>query len=258
LNVNSTGAKPIYYRGAAITAGYLAAKRVYEFRYDGTNWELVGDINVNTTYSAATQSAAGLMTADDKKKLDAITASADSVSISRSLTSGTKIGTITINGTGTDLYCQTNTDTTYSNATTSAAGLMSAADKTNLNSAVSNISTYLTNCTTNTASFTTNGYVDTTDTNSWVQYYKVGIMTCVQFSLLTAKEIAKNAQINLIIGLPAANVAGIGHVYSAATGLSYPINMVANGTNLHTYTEHPAIPSGTRLIGEFWYRRTTL
>lgn len=33
------------------------------------------------------------------------------VSISRSLTSGTKIGTITINGTATDLYCQTNTDT---------------------------------------------------------------------------------------------------------------------------------------------------
>ena len=33
------------------------------------------------------------------------------VSISRNLTSGTKVGTITINGTGTDLYCQTNTDT---------------------------------------------------------------------------------------------------------------------------------------------------
>ena len=27
LNVNSTGAKAIYYRGAAITAGYLAANR---------------------------------------------------------------------------------------------------------------------------------------------------------------------------------------------------------------------------------------
>ena len=32
-------------------------------------------------------------------------------SISRSLTSGTKIATLTINGTATDLYCQTNTDT---------------------------------------------------------------------------------------------------------------------------------------------------
>ena len=33
------------------------------------------------------------------------------VSISRNLTSGTKVGTITIDGTSTDLYCQTNTNT---------------------------------------------------------------------------------------------------------------------------------------------------
>ena len=50
LNVNSTGAKPIYYRGAAITAGNLAANRIYEFVYDGTNYEVVGDIDSNTTY----------------------------------------------------------------------------------------------------------------------------------------------------------------------------------------------------------------
>ena len=69
--------------------------------------------------SVATTEANGLMSASDKSKLDAITASADSVSFSRSLSSGTKIGTITINGTGTDLYCQTNTDTntTYSAGT---------------------------------------------------------------------------------------------------------------------------------------------
>lgn len=62
LNVNSTGAKPIYYRGAAISAGYLAANRTYTFRYNGTQYELVGDVNTNTTYSnmkAATASAAG-------------------------------------------------------------------------------------------------------------------------------------------------------------------------------------------------------
>lgn len=67
--------------------------------------------DTNTTYSNATTSAAGLMSASDKTKLDGITASADSVSFSRSLTSGTKVGTITINGTGTDLYAPTNTDT---------------------------------------------------------------------------------------------------------------------------------------------------
>ena len=48
LNVNGTGAKAIYYRGSAITAGYLAANRVYEFVYDGTNYEFVGDINTDT------------------------------------------------------------------------------------------------------------------------------------------------------------------------------------------------------------------
>lgn len=48
LNINGTGAKSIFYRGAAIPAGYLATKRIYEFVYDGTNYELVGDINVDT------------------------------------------------------------------------------------------------------------------------------------------------------------------------------------------------------------------
>ena len=52
LNVNSTGAKAIYYRGAAISAGYLAANRTYMFRYNGAQYELVGDINTNTTYTA--------------------------------------------------------------------------------------------------------------------------------------------------------------------------------------------------------------
>lgn len=47
LNVNGTGAKAIMYRGSAIGAGYLATNRVYEFVYDGTDWELVGDINTD-------------------------------------------------------------------------------------------------------------------------------------------------------------------------------------------------------------------
>ena len=44
LNVNSTGAKPIQYRNAAISAGHLAANRVYEFVYDGSYWQIVGDL----------------------------------------------------------------------------------------------------------------------------------------------------------------------------------------------------------------------
>lgn len=53
LNVNSTGAKPIYYRGAAISASYLAANRLYTFRYNGTQYELVGDVNTNTDVNVA-------------------------------------------------------------------------------------------------------------------------------------------------------------------------------------------------------------
>ena len=54
LNVNGTGAKAIKYRGSAISTGYLAANRVYEFVYDGTDYLFMGDINTdsNTTYSA--------------------------------------------------------------------------------------------------------------------------------------------------------------------------------------------------------------
>ncbi len=72
LNVNNTGAKPIYYRGAAISAGYLAANRIYTFRYTGSAYSLVGDINTNTTYNNATTTAAGLMSAADKGKLNSL------------------------------------------------------------------------------------------------------------------------------------------------------------------------------------------
>ena len=62
LNVNSTGAAPIYYRGSAINPGFLGKDRVYQFIFLADHYELVGDINTNTTYSAftgATATAAG-------------------------------------------------------------------------------------------------------------------------------------------------------------------------------------------------------
>ena len=62
LNINNTGAKAIMYRGSAISAGYLAANRVYTFIYDGTDYELIGDINTdtNTTYNIGTATTAGI------------------------------------------------------------------------------------------------------------------------------------------------------------------------------------------------------
>ncbi len=53
LNVNGTGAKAIYYRGAAVTAGALAANRTYNFVYNGTQFDLIGDLDSNTTYNNA-------------------------------------------------------------------------------------------------------------------------------------------------------------------------------------------------------------
>ena len=72
LDVNGTGAKPIQYRGAAIAAGTLAANRTYGFVYTGAQYELVGDVDTNTTYSLATASNDGLMAKGDKGKLDGI------------------------------------------------------------------------------------------------------------------------------------------------------------------------------------------
>lgn len=60
LNVNNTGAKPIYYRGSAILVSYLAANRTYSFRYNGTQYDLVGDLNTDTTYGVVSTSANGL------------------------------------------------------------------------------------------------------------------------------------------------------------------------------------------------------
>lgn len=44
LNVNSTGMKDIYYKGAQINADALTDGNIYTFIYDGTNWNIIGDI----------------------------------------------------------------------------------------------------------------------------------------------------------------------------------------------------------------------
>lgn len=62
LNISGTGAKAIQYQGAAISSHYLNANRTYAFVYDGSVYQVIGDINTNTTYSAfrgATATAAG-------------------------------------------------------------------------------------------------------------------------------------------------------------------------------------------------------
>ena len=85
----------------------------------------------NTTYNAATTSAAGLMSATDKSKLDGIATGANKYSLptaSSSTLGGVKVGTNLSISNGV----LSATDTKYDTATTSAAGLMSAADKSKL------------------------------------------------------------------------------------------------------------------------------
>ena len=48
LNVNSLGAKAIYYNNATLAASLLKANHTYTLVYDGTYWQLVGDIDTNT------------------------------------------------------------------------------------------------------------------------------------------------------------------------------------------------------------------
>ena len=44
LNVNSTGAKSIYYKGEAVAAGLLKASYVYLFQYNGAQYELLNPV----------------------------------------------------------------------------------------------------------------------------------------------------------------------------------------------------------------------
>lgn len=60
LNVNSTGAKNIYYNNVQINADMLSENHIYTFIYDGTNWIVLGDITgknilVNTVSGWQTQ-----------------------------------------------------------------------------------------------------------------------------------------------------------------------------------------------------------
>lgn len=108
-----------------IMLGYTNSGRNYKLELDSNGKAFVNVPWTNTTYSNATTEVSGLMSTSDKSKLDGITSSADAVSFSRTLSSGTKIGTITINGANTDIYAPTaGTSPTYGQATSSTLGLV--------------------------------------------------------------------------------------------------------------------------------------
>lgn len=110
-----------------IKIGYSDNGRNYAVELDssGKAYVNVPWTDTNTIYNVATTSANGLMSSSDKSKLDGIQAGADAVSFSRSLSSGTKIGTITINGTNTNIYAPTaSKPVEYGVATSATLGLV--------------------------------------------------------------------------------------------------------------------------------------
>lgn len=67
LNVNSTGASPIKYRNANLpNASTLTAQRVYLFVYDGTNYQLVGDLDTTIANTDLHMRQTLITTADAK------------------------------------------------------------------------------------------------------------------------------------------------------------------------------------------------
>ena len=110
-----------------IKIGYSDNGRNYAVELDssGKAYVNVPWTDTNTIYNVATTSANGLMSSSDKSKLNGIQAGADAVSFSRSLSSGTKIGTININGTNTDIYAPTaGKPVEYGVATSATLGLV--------------------------------------------------------------------------------------------------------------------------------------
>lgn len=110
-----------------IKIGYSDNGRNYAVELDssGKAYVNVPWTDTNTIYNVATTSADGLMSSSDKSKLDGIQAGADAVSFSRSLSSGTKIGTININGTDTNIYAPTAGEPVeYGVATSATLGLV--------------------------------------------------------------------------------------------------------------------------------------
>lgn len=75
LNINATGAKNIKYRGTNVEADYIQTNKIYHMFYTGGAYEIVGDLaEAAKDYTPeATDTTPGLISAEDKKKLDNIT-----------------------------------------------------------------------------------------------------------------------------------------------------------------------------------------
>lgn len=124
-----------------------------EVKSDGTMKVNVPWTDTNTTYSIATTSTAGLMSAEDKQKLDSIDEGASqgsTVSVEQVLASGTHVATITVDSVDTEIYAPSQvTSIEWNNvvnkqtATNQSDGLMSKEDYVKLQSLDTEVSQLL-------------------------------------------------------------------------------------------------------------------
>ena len=149
----------------------------------------------DTTYTNATTSVAGLMSSTDKTKLNGVATNANNYSLpiaTASVLGGVKQGTnISIDANG--VISSTDTNTTYSNATTSVAGLMSSTDKTKLDSVATDANNYSLPIATASVlggvkqgtniSIDANGVISSTDTNTTYSAGTGITLTGTQFSV---------------------------------------------------------------------------
>lgn len=151
----------------------------------GSNLSMNGDVlnATNTTYSAATQSAAGLMSAADKTKLDGIASGANKYTYTlptagSSVLGGVKIGTTLTNSSG-QLQVVTTKLTT---ATRLDPGIMSSSDKTKLD----NIEAHANNYSLPSATTTVIGGVkvgsNITVTNGTISLTKANVTTALGYT----------------------------------------------------------------------------
>jgi hypothetical protein len=116
LNVSGTGAKSIKVKGGNLpTAGDLAANGVYEFVYDGTNWELTGA--VPTSHTHGNISNTGTLT-------DTAAAAAGNDYVVIRDADNNKIQTSTIKGTDVAAAVASNSTYTLTNPTTKPVRLL--------------------------------------------------------------------------------------------------------------------------------------
>ena len=113
LNVNSTGAAAIVFRGTAIVSNMIVAGMLAEFVFDGTNWELLNPMG--TAATATVNGVAGLI---------ALAASNDTTSLDKGATPGgvaaqlaAQVATGITGAKGFKVYSASGTYTAASNVT---------------------------------------------------------------------------------------------------------------------------------------------